>query len=534
MYLINTGNIHISKNITEVAKILVEEGIYSSLDMVPVYDEHTIGIEDVYGDIESELDRVVDRCNTLGIELTGNIDYVGDAEGRYLIGKKVESLSKRDLIIRDASVSTLLKELERRGVYLMNETSEKPTLVAYDIKWDTDGDEEVLHDLPKGILIPDGMVDDEEISDYVSDETGFCHTGFKLGIRFRGQICPFNYEQINENVFRFEIHNFFLESNSLKYSLIGEYNRLAKGWNLILTSMTATFDLDVLGITRSEIEAIKEICTNRIMSETGSDSYEIDQMLTISSVHVSQSTSYLLDYLEEKAKYKRDIAAATESFKQLETAGITLPVMVDAILTHFADSDEKRGTFISALPTDFKKAVKDEMEKDQIRIDVKSFAEDYDRPYSKKLADMVAEKWLNTSQDATISYWDNLENLINPVSEELGLAEWKKTDDMQWRRATGFSSFDLVEVREWPDGYIYVSGNIDLCDYEEKEIADYIDSYSYKSLSEMEEIYGDDTKGVIAECIFKQTQECELICFRDFKTEDEAAEAAQKYVENQK
>lgn len=295
MYLINTGNIHVSKNITEVAKILVEEGIYSSLDMVPVYDEHTIGIEDVYGDIESELDRVVDRCNTLGIELTGNIDYVGDAEGRYLIGKKVESLSKRDLIIRDASVSTLLKELERRGVYLMNETSEKPTLVAYDIKWDTDGDEEVLHDLPKGILIPDGMVDDEEISDYVSDETGFCHTGFKLGIRFRGQICPFNYEQINENVFRFEIHNFFLESNSLKYSLTGEYNRLAKGWNLILTSMTATFDLDALGITRSEIEAIKEICMNRIISETGSDSYEIDQMLTISSVHVSQSTRELLD-----------------------------------------------------------------------------------------------------------------------------------------------------------------------------------------------------------------------------------------------
>ena len=65
MYLINTGNIHVSKNITEVAKILVEEGIYSSLDMVPVYDEQTIDIEDVYGDIESELDRVVDRCNAL-------------------------------------------------------------------------------------------------------------------------------------------------------------------------------------------------------------------------------------------------------------------------------------------------------------------------------------------------------------------------------------------------------------------------------------------------------------------------------------
>ena len=244
-----------------------------------------------------------------------------------------------------------------------------------------------------------------------------------------------------------------------------------------------------------------------------------------------KTTDYL-DYLEEKAKYERDIAVATESFKQLETAGITLQVMVDAILTHF--SDEKRVAFISALPVEFKKAVKDEMEKDQIRIDVKSFAEDYDRPYSKKLADRVAERWLNTSQDATISYWDNLEALINPVTKELGLIEWIQSDDMQWRRATGFSSFDLVEVRKWPDGYIYVSGNIDLRDYDEKEIADYIDSYSYKSLSEMEEIYGDDTKGVIAECIFEQTQECELICFGDFKTENEAAEAAQKYVDAQK
>lgn len=295
MYLINTGSIYASKNVTDVAKILVEEGIYSSLDIVPVYDEQEIGIGDVYGDIENKLDRVVDKCNVLGISLSGEVDYTGDAEGKYVIGKSIEDLSKEECAIRDATVFTLLEELKRRGVYIKNEASTKPALVAYDIKWDTDGDEEVLHDLPKEILIPDGMVDDEEISDYVSDETGFCHAGFKLGIRFRGQICPFDYEQINENVFRFEIHDFSLESNSLKYSLTGEYSRLAKGWNLILTSMTATFDLDVLGITRSETEAIKEICMNRIMSETGSDSYEIDQMLTISSVHVSQSTRELLD-----------------------------------------------------------------------------------------------------------------------------------------------------------------------------------------------------------------------------------------------
>lgn len=46
MYLVNTGSIQASKNVTEVAKILVEEGIYSSLDRVPIYDSKEIGIEE--------------------------------------------------------------------------------------------------------------------------------------------------------------------------------------------------------------------------------------------------------------------------------------------------------------------------------------------------------------------------------------------------------------------------------------------------------------------------------------------------------
>lgn len=293
MNLINTGSIYASKNVTDVAKILVEEGIYSSLDIVPVYDEQEIGIEDVYGDIENKLDRVVDRCNVLGISLSGEVDYTGDAEGKYVIGESIEDLSKEECAIRDASVSTLLKELERRGVYVKNETSAKPALVAYDIMWDTDGDKDVFDELPRKIEVPEEMVDDEEISDYVSDETGFCHSGFRLGIRFRGQICPFHCESINEKVFQFEISDInWLESDSLKYSLIGEYDRLTKGWSLTTTD---GHDPEVLGVTKSEIEVLKEICVRRIISETGSNPYEISQMLTISSVHVSQDTRELLD-----------------------------------------------------------------------------------------------------------------------------------------------------------------------------------------------------------------------------------------------
>lgn len=51
---------------------------------------------------------------------------------------------------------------------------------AVDIKWDTDGDEELLATLPKEMDIPNGVDDSDYISDWISDETGFCHHGFRL------------------------------------------------------------------------------------------------------------------------------------------------------------------------------------------------------------------------------------------------------------------------------------------------------------------------------------------------------------------
>ena len=45
--------------------------------------------------------------------------------------------------------------------------------------WDVDDKRDLKH-LPMGIIIPEGMKDEEEISDYISDKTGFCHCGFEL------------------------------------------------------------------------------------------------------------------------------------------------------------------------------------------------------------------------------------------------------------------------------------------------------------------------------------------------------------------
>ena len=47
---------------------------------------------------------------------------------------------------------------------------------ATNIIWDIDFDDEV--NLPNEIRIPEGMIDEDEISDYLSNITGYCHKGF--------------------------------------------------------------------------------------------------------------------------------------------------------------------------------------------------------------------------------------------------------------------------------------------------------------------------------------------------------------------
>jgi hypothetical protein len=50
---------------------------------------------------------------------------------------------------------------------------------AINIDWDIDYEED-RESLPTEIEIPADMEDEDEISDYLSDVTGFCHKGFEL------------------------------------------------------------------------------------------------------------------------------------------------------------------------------------------------------------------------------------------------------------------------------------------------------------------------------------------------------------------
>nr|DAR88480.1 MAG TPA: hypothetical protein [Bacteriophage sp.] len=51
-------------------------------------------------------------------------------------------------------------------------------LKATNILWDTDYDDD--GELPTEINIPEGMTAEDEISDYLSEVTGYCHQGYVL------------------------------------------------------------------------------------------------------------------------------------------------------------------------------------------------------------------------------------------------------------------------------------------------------------------------------------------------------------------
>ena len=53
---------------------------------------------------------------------------------------------------------------------------------AVNIQWDTDGDKDVLVSLPSEAHVPDDLAidSDEDVGNWLSDEYGFCHSGFDM------------------------------------------------------------------------------------------------------------------------------------------------------------------------------------------------------------------------------------------------------------------------------------------------------------------------------------------------------------------
>ena len=110
------------------------------------------------------------------------------------------------------------------------------------------------------------------------------------------------------------------------------------------------------------------------------------------------------------------------------------------------------------------------------------------------------------------------------------MSEWICTDGgIQWRKQLGEKEFQLIEIREYPNGFNVASGVIDLDDYTKEEITDCITGYGYESISDMTTQYGKDVNGVIAECLFEQESDMSLVGFW-VETEEEAEKQAREYM----
>jgi hypothetical protein len=103
-------------------------------------------------------------------------------------------------------------------------------LKAINIMWNPDGDSEIFENLPREMLIPDKLeimyekdkeYALEEISDWLSDETGFCHDGFEV------------VKEITKESVENELYDFF--NNKMKTGDASEIERVGRYPDMYVT-----------------------------------------------------------------------------------------------------------------------------------------------------------------------------------------------------------------------------------------------------------------------------------------------------------
>lgn len=157
----------------------------------------------------------------------------------------------------------------------VSKPADLPALCAYDIKWDTDGDAKVFNGLPERMFIPKELVGNDVISDYLSDEIGFCHTGFKLGIMFRGKIMPYYTNWLDDDTFQMWFgEGIFKDYEGDSYLIKFEKHLNDNEWvvEIIWEDDCTTIDQICCNaddyITANEIWKIERICEKMIQPDS--------------------------------------------------------------------------------------------------------------------------------------------------------------------------------------------------------------------------------------------------------------------------
>lgn len=89
---------------------------------------------------------------------------------------------------------------------------------AINIDWDIDCNENIGEiELPTEIIIPGNITDDEEISDYISSVSGFCHNGYVL-------VKDFLDIEVGDDIIVYDEYNHDYEEHHIKIESI-EYDK---------------------------------------------------------------------------------------------------------------------------------------------------------------------------------------------------------------------------------------------------------------------------------------------------------------------
>lgn len=209
------------------------------------YDGEDIALIDVtganLGDIESErfpkhnLSSIVDRLDIY------YKDYIfDDLADKYGVDPDDwQAIYKKAIEQKDSSLEYLKVIMGDEKVTLFN--------IIHDIEWDTDGDNV---DLPEYMVIPED-IDEDEISDYISEQTGFCHKGFKLGMIFIDWVNLLQ-KCIDDMILQFnsEVNN----GSILVYRTAGTENPEGWYWQNVMDAAAELFHNEM-----SQIEFINEI-----------------------------------------------------------------------------------------------------------------------------------------------------------------------------------------------------------------------------------------------------------------------------------
>lgn len=186
----------------------------------------------------------------------------------------------------------------------MSKENQLPAMCAYEIDWDTDVG---IVNVPAFVTVPTMIFqDNEQVSDYISDQTGYCHNGFRKGMLFRGipVHCTF-VTSGEEYVFYFIVD----AEDSYTVSIMRSRSTLVfvdnEFGHIKLQEMQ---DADRY-LTVQELLTIMEMCSEMIWyGGAPLNSCEINKMLTVSTQHISAETADILD---------KEVAHVVTKWKQL-------------------------------------------------------------------------------------------------------------------------------------------------------------------------------------------------------------------------